>query len=357
MAQARCALDERRYSWHGEEVTHAFVHFAPQRGGPGLLAGMAIAVKDNIDVAGMPTAAGMEPHRGRVAARDAACVERLRKAGAAIVGKTLMDEAAFGALGDNPWFGRCHNPHRHGYTCGGSSAGSAAAVAAGLCDAALGTDTLGSVRIPASYCGVVGYLPSRGLIDNAGVVPLMPEFDRVGVLARSVDDAVRVASVMAGRALEPRTGAKVGKQIPPDLGALRRAALLLVEAEAARIHAPLLNDPNSKISTPLRAALQFGRDAAPERIAKATARIDEAKRWLEAQFCECDVLVLPTTPGPAFPFDQPAPESQADFTVLANIAGLAAISVPGKPVDGLPVGVQALGRDDALVLGVAAALG
>ena len=146
----------------------AFVHYAPQPGGLGPLGGMPIAVKDNIDVAGMPSAGGLEPYRGRVAARDALCVERLRNAGATIVGKTLMDEAAFGAVGDNPWFGRCHNPHRHGYSCGGSSAGSAAAVAAGLCEAALGTDTLGSVRIPASYCGVVGYLPSRGLVDKRG---------------------------------------------------------------------------------------------------------------------------------------------------------------------------------------------
>ena len=334
----------------------AFMHYAPQPGGPGPLGGMPVAVKDNIDVAGMPSAGGMEPYRDRAAARDAPCVERLRKAGATIVGKTLMDEAAFGARGDNPWFGRCHNPHRHGYTCGGSSAGSAAAVAAGLCEAALGTDTLGSVRIPASYCGVVGYLPSRGLIDSTGVMPLMPELDRVGVLAGSVARAARIASLMAGRELRPRAGGQVGRQMPEHLGALRRAALLLVEVQAARIHAALLDDPDSKISPPLRAALRFGREASPERIAKANARIAEAKRWLDEQFRRYDVLLWPTTPGPAFAFDQPGPESQADYTVLASIAGLAAVSVPGDPVDGLPVGMQVIGPDDALVLGVAASL-
>jgi aspartyl-tRNA(Asn)/glutamyl-tRNA(Gln) amidotransferase subunit A len=334
----------------------AFVHYAPQPGGLGPLGGMPVAVKDNIDVAGMPTAGGMDPYRGRMAERDAPCVERLRKAGATLVGKTLMDEAAFGALGDNPWFGRCQNPHRHGYTCGGSSAGSAAAVAAGLCEAALGTDTLGSVRIPASYCGVVGYLPSRGLIDSAGVMPLMPQFDRVGVLAGSVARAARIASLMAGRELRPRAGAHVGRQMFDNLATVRRAALLLVEVEAARIHAALLDDPDSKISPPLRAALRFGREASPELIAKANARLAEAKGWLDEQFRQCDVLMLPTTPGPAFAFDQPAPESQADYTVLASIAGLAAVSVPGNTVDGLPVGMQAMGPDDALVLGVAAAL-
>jgi aspartyl-tRNA(Asn)/glutamyl-tRNA(Gln) amidotransferase subunit A len=325
---------------------NGFVHYVAG-GEPGL----RLAVKDNIDVGGMPAAGGMEPYRGRIAQRDAPCVARLKAAGYTVVGKTLMDEAAFGALGDNPWFGRCHNPHRHGYTCGGSSAGSAAAVAAGLADVALGTDTLGSVRIPASYCGVVGYLPGRGVIDGTGVMPLMPEYDRVGILAPTVADAARVACV------SPRSGARVGR-LPAtiDLAALRRAALLLVEIEAARIHAALLDDPDSKISPPLRAALQFGRDAAPARVEKAQARIAAARRSLEDTFRHCDVIVLPATPGPAFPFDQPPPESQADYTVLANIAGLAAISVPGKTVDGLPVGVQATGPDDGLVLGVAAGL-
>lgn len=330
---------------------NGFVHFAGG-GEPG----RRLAVKDNIDVAGMPCAGGMETLRGRIAQRDAPCVARLKSAGYTVVGKTLMDEAAFGATGDNPWFGRCHNPARHGYTPGGSSAGSAAAVAAGASDVALGTDTLGSVRIPASYCGIVGYLPGRGLIDSEGVLPLMPEFDRVGVLARSIEDAARVASVMAGRELRPRAGGRVGRRMPDNLATLRRAALLMVEREAARIHAALLDDPDSRISPPLRAALRFGRDASPERIAKATACIAEAKRWLDEQFRECDVLLWPTTPGPAFAFDQPAPESQADYTVLASLAGLAAVSVPEKTVDGLPVGIQAIGRDDALVLGVAAGL-
>jgi len=359
MAAARPALHERRHSRHGEEVSvadrvDAFVHLAPQPGGTGALRDVTLAIKDNIDVAGMPTAGGMEPYRGRVASRDAPCVARLRKAGASFVGKTLMDEAAFGALGDNPWFGRCQNPHRRGYTCGGSSAGSAAAVAAGLCDAALGTDTLGSVRIPASYCGVVGYLPSRGLIEGTGVMPLMPEFDRIGVLARTFGDAARIASVMAGRTLAPRPGARIRKEVPEDLGTLRRAALLMVELEGARIHAALLDDARSKISPGLRAALEYGRNASAERIARARGRVEGAKRWLDEALRECDVLVLPTTPQPAFPFDGPAPATQADLTVLASVAGLAAISVPHGESHGLPLGLQLIGRDDALVLGAAA---
>jgi aspartyl-tRNA(Asn)/glutamyl-tRNA(Gln) amidotransferase subunit A len=363
----------------------AFVHQAAQPGGgAGALAGLAIAVKDNIDVAGMPSAGGMEPYRGRMAQRDAACVARLRSAGAAFVGKTLMDEAAFGALGDNSWFGRCHNPARRGFTPGGSSAGSAAAVAAGLCDAALGTDTLGSVRIPASYCGVVGYLPGRGAIDAAGVMPLMPEFDRVGMLARTVADAARVASAMAGRLLEARAGASIGVlrglegfiaapicaaleeaarrhrvvnvQARIDWGALRRAALLLVENEGARIHAALLDDPGSRISPALRSALEFGRNASAERLARARDRVDGARRWLDEVLGRCDTLLMPSTPQTAFAFGAAVPETQADLTTPASVAGLAAISIPAGQCDGLPFGLQVVGRDDGLVLGVAAAI-
>ena len=360
------------------------VVFVYRPAGHGGSVGKKLAVKDNIDVAGMPCAAGMEPYRQRIASRDAACVAKLKAAGYAVIGKTLMDEAAFGALGDNPWFGRCHHPTRHGFTPGGSSAGSAAAVAAGLCDAALGTDTLGSVRIPASYCGVVGYLPGHGLIDRAGVMPLMPEFDRVGVFARSVADAARIASTMAGRTLEGQPAARVGvvrgleRFVAPhicaaleeaarrrravdvaadfDWGALRRAALLLVESEGARIHAALLEDPTSRITPTLRAALCFGRDASVERTARARERIDEAKRWLSEALRACDVLLLPTTPQTAFPFGAPVPPTQADLTVPASVAGLAAISIPAGECDGLPFGLQLIGRDDAAVLGSAATL-
>ena len=196
--------------------------------------GQALAIKDNIDVAGLHASAGMQALRDRVAERDAACIEKLRRQGAVFLGKTLMDEAALGASGDNPWFGRCHNPARHGFTPGGSSSGSAAAVAAGLCDAALGTDTLGSVRIPASYCGVVGYLPSRGMISAEGVMPLMPEFDRVGVLARTVADAASVAGAMSERGPVTSNSSRASIGILPGLEAFVAPAVAAAAAQAAR---------------------------------------------------------------------------------------------------------------------------
>jgi aspartyl-tRNA(Asn)/glutamyl-tRNA(Gln) amidotransferase subunit A len=360
----------------------------PQRSASGLLDGMTIAVKDNIDVAGLPCAAGIGALRERRPSNDAPCVARLRAQGALIVGKTNMDEAALGALGDNPWFGRCENPRRPGYTPGGSSAGSAAAVAAGLCVTALGTDTLGSVRIPASYCGVVGYIPGAGLIERTGVVPLAPSLDRLGVLSRDVADAAKVASVMAARTLAATDSpVKIGllrglesfvaapilaaleataRRLPRchlidarlDFAAARRAAWLLAEVEGARVHAELLSDASSRLSASVRAALEFGRRADAGRIERAMKELEKTRESLSRFFCQCEVLLVPTTPQTAFPFGARVPQTQADLTALANIAELAAISVPA-PVPGseLPIGLQCMGARDDLVLGVAARLG
>jgi aspartyl-tRNA(Asn)/glutamyl-tRNA(Gln) amidotransferase subunit A len=365
-----------------------------QRATIGLLDGVPLAVKDNIDVAGLTSAAGIAALRTRTPQHDAHCIARLRAQGAVFLGKTLMDEAALGALGDNPAFGRCHNPRAHGYTAGGSSSGSAAAVAAGLCTAALGTDTLGSVRIPASYCGIVGYLPSRGLLDAAGVVPLAPSLDRVGVLARSVADAACVAAALSDsirlersarvsiglvRGLDAfvpaeilaavddvaRVLARAGHRIVEvsagefDWAGARRAAFLLTEVEGARVHAALLDDPTADLSRGLRAALEYGRRASPERIERAAEQLDRTRAAVLGWLAHCDVLLLPTTPQPAFVFGTEAPSSQADLTAPASIAGVPALSVPaGVVAGGLPAGAQLIaahGRD-ALVLGVAGSI-
>jgi aspartyl-tRNA(Asn)/glutamyl-tRNA(Gln) amidotransferase subunit A len=361
----------------------------------GPIDGVPLAVKDNIDVAGLPATAGIGARKARIARHDATCVARLRERGAVFLGKTLMDEAALGALGDNPVFGRCHNPRAHDHTAGGSSAGSAAAVAAGLCTAALGTDTLGSVRIPASYCGVVGFVPSEGRIDSLGVLPLSPSLDRIGVLARSVADAACVAAALCDflrpeptprvsigvlRGLTPvvpdailaavegtaRALARAGQRIVElDAGAFdwsgaRRAAFLLTEIEGARVHAALLDDPASEISAALRAALEFGRRASAERTDRAKTQIERARSAVLAWLARCDVLLLPTTPQVAFSFDAETPSSQADLTAPASIAGLPAVSVPaGAVAGGLPVGAQLVAAhgQDTMLLGVAAQVG
>jgi aspartyl-tRNA(Asn)/glutamyl-tRNA(Gln) amidotransferase subunit A len=356
----------------------------------GAVAGVPFAVKDNLDVAGLPTSAGMVALRGTMPEHDALAVERMRNAGAVPLGKTNMDEAAFGATNDNPHFGRCRNPHRLEFTPGGSSGGSAAAVAAGLAAAALASDTLGSVRIPASYCGCAGFKPTRGSIPTEGLMPLSVSLDEIGVLARSVGDcaavfeAIRDAGSGTGASLalvRARVGVVTGLDVAPEIaaavartaaalaasgcdvgerdlagidpGRVRRAGLLIAEAEGARVHARLLSDPASGISKSLREALAYGAAQAPERVAQARAVLHEARLRLDALFASVDLLLLPTTPQTAFAFGSPAPSSQADFTALANAGGMPALSLAaGLSSEGLPLGVQVVAARgaDALVL-------
>ncbi len=331
------------------------------------MSGLRLAVKDNIDVAGLPTTNGLQAWRNRIAQRDAPIVAKLKAAGWTVVAKTLMDEAAFGALGDNPWYGRVHNPHRHGYTAGGSSAGSAAAVAKGDADLALGTDTLGSVRIPASYCGVVGYVPSAGTIPMDGVVPLAPSFDRVGYFTRTVEEMIEFTGSKSGSEPDFTVSAlthdknvqhaaarltAAGCSVTQldttgfDWGALRRAMLLQIEVEAAPLLLPLPD-----LSAPLRAAMQYGQNASSERLARAKATMDAARSTIR-EWLGDGLLLLPATPGPAFPFDAPVPADQADYMPIASLLGLPAISVPAPVAGGeLPIGVQLiapLGKDASL---------
>lgn len=175
----------------------------------GPLAGWDLAVKDNVAVAGVPLTAGSAVLADATPARHAPVVERLLAAGATLVGKTNLDELAYGPTGETSAFGPTRNPQNAAHVAGGSSAGSGAAVAAGRVDAALGTDTGGSVRIPAAFCGVVGYKPSFGTVPRTGVVPLAPSLDQVGVLADSVSDAARVAAVVGGPdARDPTTAGR-----------------------------------------------------------------------------------------------------------------------------------------------------
>ena len=179
---------------------------------PGPLSGRTLAVKDLFDTAGVRTTYGSGVYAEHIPARNATAVQRLLDAGAVLVGKTHLPEFAWSVLGQSEWYGTCHNPTHPGKTTGGSSSGSAAALAAGLCELALGSDTGCSIRLPSAACGVVGLKSQWGLISTEGVFPLCPTLDTVGPMATSVDDVALMWSVLTERPVpEPRlAGLTVG---------------------------------------------------------------------------------------------------------------------------------------------------
>jgi aspartyl-tRNA(Asn)/glutamyl-tRNA(Gln) amidotransferase subunit A len=372
----------------------------------GPLDGIPIAIKDNIDVAGVPTSNGFGGQHPAASA-DAEVVRRLRAQGAVILGKLNMQEGALGAVNDNPHHGRTSNPFRDGYTPGGSSGGSAAAVAAGLCAAALGTDTGGSVRIPAAYCGQVGLKPSYGRVSARGVVPLSWRLDHVGPLTRTVSDAALLLAGMAGYDPDwpyarnyPRQQGAPCPQSTPDLRGLRlgvlsnlraavepsveaafqcavavlsalgadvcdvtlpsydvvrgrRAVLVRVEVDAAAVHGPLYRREPERFSAEMRGYLDWGLSASAVRLAAADRVIDVAAHELRCALATVDAVLTPTTPQAAFAFVGKVPDNVGDFCVLANMAGCPAISLAmGANELGLPLGLQliaAKGQDDRLL--------
>ncbi len=359
-------------------------------GGTSPLAGATFAVKDNIDVAGSPTRSGLAALDAAPAARDATAVARLRAAGLVCLGKLNMHPVALGATNHNPDFGHCYNPLRAGYTPGGSSGGSGAAVAAGLCGIALGTDTMGSVRIPAAYCGVAGFKPSFGAVPSDGMVALAPMLDHIGILARRAEDLVHAFRVIgeprytappatsvasdlrlavpadvAALQASPEVSAAftAGLQslraagftlVPVDLSggpgftAVRRAGLLLSEAELRNTLDAIVRERPDALPADLRGMMDFiGKKSAAD-LARAVSVAVAAGQWLQRTVAPFDALLLPTAPQTAFPMDAAVPANQADYTAPANMAGAPAVSLPlPVPAGELPVGLQIVGHRGA----------
>ena len=369
---------------------------AAETAGP--LAGIPIAIKDLVDVAGVPTSMGSLVHQGEIAGADSPLVARIRAAGAVIVGKTTTSEYGWKGESGNRVNGPAHNPWRHGLTAGGSSGGSAAAVAAGVVGMAQGGDGAGSIRIPASFCGVFGLKPTVGLVPTAAGSGLSAQ----GPIARTVADAALLLDVMAGTSLSSSIDEGVeGVRAAwtADLGyAAVEAGVLEVAAAAARRLPELglvLEDADPGLDDPWpivdpiwawnqaqgedpdkRDLADPGRWQVVERGLRMTeadlAAAHEARgsytAAMDAFFERHDLLVTPTMPCPPFRAgaDQPGwvagrPTeylSWTAFTYPFNVTGQPAASVPcGHDRDGLPVGLQIVGRrgEDALVLRAARA--
>jgi Asp-tRNA(Asn)/Glu-tRNA(Gln) amidotransferase A subunit family amidase len=369
---------------------------APDRAAAGPLHGVPVAVKDNMDMRGLVTTNASTVAVPPPAATDAEVVARLRAAGADLFCKTNLLEYAAGSV--NPTYGMTLNPLNPGRTSGGSSSGSAALVGAGVCDHALGTDTGGSIRIPAAYCGIVGVKPTFGSVPVAGVFELSPALDHVGPLARTVRAAAAVLEVVSGRPcrVEPVSGVRVGvlarqlaePQLRPGVRDRVREALnsladrgfdvrevdaeeldsadatlgTIVLYEAWRAHRARFEAESALYGPGTRHLLELGAEIADDDYRAALTDADRIAAGLDRMLGEVDVLAGPTVayvaPPEDPPFGTPDGDVEARFTGPYNLSGMPAVSVPcGAAEDGLPAGLQlaaARGRD-AFLLSVAAA--
>lgn len=379
----------------------------------GPLHGIPVALKDIIDTAGVRTTSASALHQDRVPREDAEVVRRMRRAGAVILGKNNLHEFAYGGSSLISFFGDVHNPRNHGHIAGGSSGGSAAAVAAGLCFAAIGTDTAGSIREPAALCGCVGLKPTYGRVSKRGVIPLSWSLDHVGPLAGTVGDAALVLQAIAGYdtldvdsanvpvddfVLSSGAGVKslrvgvprahffdeLDDEVRDTVEEALRVIGTLVEsvrdvkidvstdrtvqaAESYAYHAEnAARTPELYQAETLR-RIQSGGNISTAEYIRRRREMDEERRRSREFFAEVDLLVTPTMPipAPAIAALKSDPEAlrPAELALLRNtrpfnVWGLPAISVPcGVTKGGLPIGLQIAGdwwRED-LVVGLAGA--
>jgi aspartyl-tRNA(Asn)/glutamyl-tRNA(Gln) amidotransferase subunit A len=372
----------------------------------GPLHGIPIALKDNIDTAGIRTTAASGVFRDRVPAEDAEVVTRLKKAGAILLGKLNLHEFALGGTSAVTYFGPVHNPWALDHHPGGSSGGSGAAIAADLCIAALGTDTGGSIRIPASHCGIVGLKPTFGRVSNRGVIPMAWTLDHVGPMCKTVEDAAILLTAIAGydeldpstanapvadygRALRtptsrlrlgiPKTGffenlhPEVAKALEAARDVLGRltAGIREVDVPAAgsvteiwnpeiyAYHMPWITKSPELYQDATRTLIQQAADTRSAVYAQARRHVDVVRRDIKKTFADLDLLITPTQRTPAGLIVPPQRGANAsrgaapapggvgtalNNTAAFNIYGLPTISIRcGFTTDGLPIGLQISG--------------
>lgn len=364
--------------------------------GPGILCGVPIVVKDLMAVQGVPLTGGSRAI-DRQPTEDSEVIARLRRAGAVIVAAGNLHELAYGITSDNPRHGRVVNPAAPDRIPGGSSGGSAAAVAAGIVQAAIGTDTAGSIRVPAACCGVTGFKPSYDVLPRAGVMDLAPSLDHVGPICDSVGACATLFTAMLGLAEEPAwawrdlSGRRVARlmgyfdePLDPEVRAAMAAAMQALAgdgaqcseasiegieasaalqfnticAEATDVHAQLLQAHGGLLGEDVRVRLEIGHFLPGAWYLKAQRLRAELVSRMEALLQTVDFLVCPSMRTPAPPVGQPQVAidhrsyplhtAVTHLTMPFNLAGLPAISVPfGLSAEGVPIGLQIVGRRGA----------
>jgi len=364
----------------------------------GPLHGIPLAVKDNMDTAGVRTTGASELFKDRIPVEDAEIVRRLKRAGAVLLGKTNLHEFAYGGSSSVSYFGPVRNPWALDRVPGGSSGGSAAAVAADLCFGAFGTDTAGSVRIPASYCGIVGLKPTYGRVSNRGVIPLSWTLDHVGPLSKTVEDTALLLGAISGfDALDPTSvdvpvpdyasalrtrvaNVRLGaprtmffEGLDPEISTAVNSALDLLRTlsrslndvqlpstgnllreimgpEGYAYHSRWLRESPEKYQPQTRERIvQFGTAVTAEAYVQARRQCDVLRREIRKTFADVDLLVTPTMAAPPSltePIEQSASldPGRTRNTWPFDVLGLPAMTVPcGFTRTGLPIGLQIVG--------------
>ncbi|HYA17157.1 MAG TPA: amidase [Bryobacteraceae bacterium] len=323
----------------------------------GPLHGIPFALKDNFETKGIRTTCGSKLFADYIPERDCAVYEQLRERGAVLMGKTGLHELAYGITSNNPHFGAVRNPQDPTRIPGGSSGGNGAAVAADMVFFAMGSDTGGSIRIPAAFCGCVGFKPTFGLVNRRGLMPLGDSFDHAGPMTRTVEDAAIVMDLPLTNAQNLRIC-----DTPPDLEEVNAIGRLILLAEAASVFAPYL-DRRAEIGPDVLGLIEAGLQVSAVEYLEAQRRRAEIREEWQEFWKKYDVLILPTVDIEPPRVDDPAVNSQQVRVACTrlvrpfNVLGFPAVSIPRSGA-GLPKSLQITGNtgNDALVLSAAAQL-